>query len=136
MDTPNPSPSPHTKTIDPLLAVMASIPELWQASGDVFEPNHQHQIYRMNKTELTVLIDVILEQSIVAYEITDLKLEEGDNGAICHINCCLEQALQALRRARRSGRILMEEYNDDLSKKPEYMKQDENEDEDEDEDED
>jgi citrate lyase gamma subunit len=87
----------------------------------------------MNKTQLLTQIDELLEDAIEAYEVTDLKLEETDNGTLHTINVCLEQAIEAFRRARRSGRTLREEYNDDLSKKPEYMEQgDEDEDEDED----
>jgi hypothetical protein len=90
----------------------------------------------MNKTELLAQIDELLEQSIDAYEVTDLKLEESDDGALHKIHISLEHAIECFRRARRSGRTLREEYNDDLSKKPEYMEQGDDEDEDEDEDED
>jgi exonuclease VII small subunit len=87
----------------------------------------------MNKTQLLAQIDELLEDAIDAYEVTDLKLEETDNGTLHTINVCLEQAIEAFRRARRSGRTLMKEYNDDLSQKPEYMEQGAQDDEDEDE---
>jgi hypothetical protein len=93
----------------------------------------------MNKTELLVKISALLDQSIEAYEVTDLKLEESDNGTLHTINVCLENAIEAFRRARRSGRTLLEEYEEDLTKKPEYIDLDdsiEDKDEDEDEDED
>jgi hypothetical protein len=91
----------------------------------------------MNKTELLVKISALLDQSIEAYEVTDLKLEESDNGTLHTINVCLENAIEAFRRARRSGRTLLEEYEEDLTKKPEYIDLDDSiEDEDEDEDED
>jgi hypothetical protein len=88
----------------------------------------------MNKTELLAQIDELLEQSIDAYEVTDLKVDEGDHGALYSIAAYLEDVVQCLRKARRAGRVLREEYNDDLSKKPEYMEQGDDEDEDEDED--
>jgi hypothetical protein len=93
----------------------------------------------MNKYELLTKISALLDQSIEAYEVTDLKLEESDNGTLHTINVCLENAIEAFRRARRSGRTLLEEYEEDLTKKPEYIDLDdsiEDKDEDEDEDED
>jgi hypothetical protein len=93
----------------------------------------------MTKLELLTKISALLDQSIEAYEVTDLKLEETDNGTLCTISACLERAIDSLRLARRFGRVLLEEYEDDLTKKPEYIDlhlDDSIEDEDEDEDED
>jgi hypothetical protein len=96
----------------------------------------------MNKTQLLVQISQLLEESIVAYEVTDLKLEQTDHGTLRNINVYLQQAVESLRKARRSGRTLLEEYEDDLSKKSnihdrtEGVDEDEDEDDDEDEDED
>jgi hypothetical protein len=75
----------------------------------------------MNKYELLTKISALLDQSIEAHEVTDLKLEAKDNGSLCDINSCLDRTIDVLRRARRSGRVLLEEYEYDLTKKPEYI---------------
>lgn len=93
----------------------------------------------MKKQLLIISIEKLLDRAIEAHEVTDLHLEANDSGTLQDINQNLEYAVESLRRARRSGRVLLEEYEDDLTKKPEYadliMAIDEDEDEDEDEEE-
>ena len=93
----------------------------------------------MTKQLLLISISTLLSRAIEAYEFTDLHLEVSDRGTLQDINHHLQYAVESLRQARRAGRVLLEEYEDDLTKKPEYanliMAIDEDEDEGEDEDE-
>jgi hypothetical protein len=75
----------------------------------------------MNKYVLLTQIAALLDKSIEAHELTDLKLEEYDDGSLRTVNTCLEMVIDSLRRARRVGRLVLEQYEDDLIKKPEYI---------------
>jgi hypothetical protein len=75
----------------------------------------------MNKKQLTVHISNLLQGTIEAYEAADLCLEEHDMGALYSIHDSLEIAVKYLRLARRMGRVLQEQYEENLDKKPEYL---------------
>jgi hypothetical protein len=75
----------------------------------------------MKKTQLIVHISNLLQGSIEAYEAADLCMEEDDTGALYDICVNLECAVRHLRTARRMGRVLQEQYEENLDKKPEYI---------------
>lgn len=90
----------------------------------------------MNKYELVAQVSQILGKTIEVFEVADLKLEEGDMNILYEIHSHLDRSLTHLRQVRRSARLLLEQYEDDLTRKPEYINNSIDEDEDEDEDED
>jgi hypothetical protein len=75
----------------------------------------------MNKFQLVDRISDLLKGTVEAYEVADLYLEENDMGALYGIHDNLEIAIKYLRTARRIGRILQEQYEENLDKKPEYI---------------
>jgi hypothetical protein len=75
----------------------------------------------MYKSQLIDRIAEMLKGTIEAYEAADLCMEEDDAGALYDICVNLECAVRHLRTARRMGRILQEQYEENLDKKPEYI---------------
>jgi hypothetical protein len=88
----------------------------------------------MNKRQLSTAIEELLEKMIEVYEVTDLKLEEEDRGILYELNHTMSQLTDLLRQARRYSRVLLEQYEDDLTRKPEYLDDSIDKDEDEDDD--
>ena len=78
----------------------------------------------MYKTQLVERISDLLHNAIEAHEATDLCLRHRDKGALNQINSFLSKAVVSLREARRVSQILMEEYEENLDKKPEYLDRD------------
>lgn len=84
----------------------------------------------MYKSQLIDRISSLLQGTIEAYEAADLCLVEDDMGALYTIHDSLEVAVKYLRTARRMGRVLQEQYEENLDKKPEYIDRDDSIDED------
>jgi hypothetical protein len=75
----------------------------------------------MNKSQLQAEISDLLGKAIELHEWTDLKLEANDCGQLEDINICLENVVDYLRKARRTMRTVIEDYEDNLTKKPEHI---------------
>jgi hypothetical protein len=75
----------------------------------------------MYKSQLIDRIADMLKGTLEAYEAADLCMEENDMGALYSIHDSLEIAIKYLRTARRAGRVLQEQYEENLDKKPEYI---------------
>jgi hypothetical protein len=103
-----PTPSIHRKSIEPLLVAGLRIDRQCDSAG-----NHQPPIYRMTKTELLVQISELLDKSIELYEVIDLKLEESDSGSLQTMHIFLDTAIEYLRKTRRTGRVVFNEYEDE-----------------------
>jgi hypothetical protein len=78
----------------------------------------------MYKSQLIDRIADMLRGTTEAYEAADLCMEEDDAGALYDICVNLECAVRHLRTARRMGRVLQEQYEENLDKKPEYLDRD------------
>lgn len=89
----------------------------------------------MNKNQLITEISALLDKAIEIHELVDLKLEEQDHGVLEDVHIHLNSVVTNLREVRRKARLVLEEYEDDLTKKPEYLDKSIDEDADEDEDE-
>jgi hypothetical protein len=75
----------------------------------------------MYKTQLVNKIADLLENAIAAYETTDLCLDEEDRGILCELNSTFADVVVMLRQSRRYGRVLLEQYEENLTRKPEYQ---------------
>lgn len=75
----------------------------------------------MSKNQLIDHISSLLNEAIQAHEVADFHLVEDDTGALYSIHDSLDVAVKYLRIARRMGRVLQEQYEENLDKKPEYI---------------
>jgi hypothetical protein len=72
----------------------------------------------MNKYQLEAKISDLLHNAIEVHEVIDFKLEVTDRGSLEDMNLFFEQVVDLLRKARRTMRLVLEEYENDLTKKP------------------
>lgn len=72
----------------------------------------------MNKTQLADEISALLDRAIELHELVDGKLEAKDSGMLMDLHKCLRPAVDYLRQSRRISQSGLQEYNDDLTKKP------------------